>query len=256
MTLTTTFEKFVHPVKLERVPENFGIDIPMEQVKINCRKLKLDGQYLKLNGSRFVVLFAHSGWGNLYDHGPLYAGFKDLGLSVLAFDYQGFGLSDDGELTEENLTENAMYAFHWLKTMKWEPSRIILYGQGFGATILADVGKQRNGAGWIAENAISSISDLVEGRFRKIVLEGQFDLNRFIDETPSPHYFLQGSGVSGFPLDPIREMVKRDSSGSRLLMFESEDERSLIESHPVKWREAVEGFLGELESREPHLGEN
>jgi pimeloyl-ACP methyl ester carboxylesterase len=241
---------FFQPVTLNQIPDDvFPVDLPMKSIVIKYKKQKLDARYLKLEGSKYVALIAHDGTGNLYDRISLYEGWRDLNVSIMAFDYQGFGLSEGEEFSEDQLRLNARYVYHRLKHMRWRPKQIILYGQGLGATILADVGRERNCAGLIAENAISSLSDLSSGWFSRIILSERFDLIKNLEGTVFPTLFLQGQGYSGLPEEPLQRLVDKYPSQRTMVFFEGEDHRSLIDSHPDKWRHDIRQFLEKITSQ-------
>jgi pimeloyl-ACP methyl ester carboxylesterase len=67
----------------------------------------------------------------------------DLGLSILAFDYRGFGKSRDIHPSEKSTYEDAEAAWRYLtETRHLSPSTIILDGEGLGAAIAAEIARR------------------------------------------------------------------------------------------------------------------
>ena len=61
----------------------------------------------------------------------------DLGLTVFAFDYRGFGSSDPTHPTFARMTEDAEAALRYLLSRGSAESHIVLYGSGLGASLAA-----------------------------------------------------------------------------------------------------------------------
>ena len=87
-----------------------------------------------------VVLVCHSNKGNISNTTPIVENFNRLGFTVLTFDYSGFGKSR-GIPSEQKLYEDASYMVALLR-QTYEPSEIILYGQGLGASIATYVARR------------------------------------------------------------------------------------------------------------------
>lgn len=84
--------------------------------------------------AEYTILFSH---GNAEDLGMIYDWFREvsrhLDVNVMAYDYDGYGLSD-GEPTEEALFADIEAAFNYLtETRMIPPEKIILYGRSLGS---------------------------------------------------------------------------------------------------------------------------
>ena len=87
-----------------------------------------------------VVLICHSNKGNVSHVAPIMEKFKNMGYTVLAFDYSGFGKSR-GIPSEQQLYEDGSYMVALLR-QTYQPADIILYGHGLGATIATYVARR------------------------------------------------------------------------------------------------------------------
>ena len=92
-----------------------------------------------LPGSK-VVLICHSNRGNISHVAPLIEKFKNMGYTVLAFDYSGFGKSC-GIPSEQQLYEDVSYMMALLR-QTYQPADIILYGHGLGAPVATYVARR------------------------------------------------------------------------------------------------------------------
>ena len=70
----------------------------------------------------------------------------DLGLSVFAFDYRGFGQSDPARPNQTRMTEDAGHAFQYLTESRGiGATNIILYGNGLGASLATKLAVSHGG---------------------------------------------------------------------------------------------------------------
>jgi len=87
-----------------------------------------------------TVLYLHGGEGPFAAALPRLQQLHDLGLNVFAFDYRGFGLSPSPHPTEQRMSEDAEAAWTYLsQTQKMPPSHLILYGEGVGVALAAQL---------------------------------------------------------------------------------------------------------------------
>jgi fermentation-respiration switch protein FrsA (DUF1100 family) len=107
-----------------------------------------------------VVLFCHGNAGNISHRLDSIRLFHELGLSVLIFDYRGYGQSS-GKPTEKGTYRDADAAWHYLVTLRGIlPGHIILFGRSLGAPIAADLATRQSAAAVILESAFTSVPDV------------------------------------------------------------------------------------------------
>lgn len=107
------------------------------------------------------LLICHGNAGNLsqFDRPAHYAGWYGLGLSLLAFDYRGYGESG-GVPSEQGLYRDAEAAYRFLLERRGVPaSRIIVFGHSLGSAVAIDLASRVPVAGLIVEGAFTSALD-------------------------------------------------------------------------------------------------
>jgi uncharacterized protein len=107
----------------------------------------------------YWVLICHGNAGNLSEFGrpAHYAGLRALGLSLLAFDYRGYGESE-GAPSEAGLYRDANAAYQYLRgELRVPPERIIVFGHSLGSTVAVDLASRVPAAGLILEGALTSV---------------------------------------------------------------------------------------------------
>lgn len=102
-----------------------------------------------------AVLFTH---GNAEDAGhqrEFIARYAELGVSVLAVDFPGYGVST-GEPTEEGAYAAADAALDWLESRGFGPGRVVLHGRSLGGAVAVDLAARRHVAGVVLESTFTS----------------------------------------------------------------------------------------------------
>jgi uncharacterized protein len=83
------------------------------------------------------------------------------GVGVVAFDYRGYGASDDGPLHEEGLYRDARAVYDWMRAARGiSASRIIIYGHSLGSGVATHLAASVEAAGLILEGAFTSAPDV------------------------------------------------------------------------------------------------
>jgi uncharacterized protein len=107
------------------------------------------------------LLVCHGNGGNLseFDRPLHYAGLRQLGLNLLAFDYRGYGESG-GSPSESGLYRDADAAYRYLTEERGvSAGRIIIFGHSLGSAVAVDLASRVPSAGLIVEGALTSATD-------------------------------------------------------------------------------------------------
>ncbi|MBA3060660.1 MAG: alpha/beta hydrolase [Nitrospirae bacterium] len=149
-----------YPTKeIEGTPTDIGLKY--EEITLRTKdSVSLSAWYVPAKDARGVVLFCHGNAGNISHRLDSIRIFHDLGLSVLIFDYRGYGRSE-GSPTEEGTYLDAESAWEYLVSVKGvRPEKIILFGRSLGSAVAADLALRRKAAGIIIESGFKSIPAL------------------------------------------------------------------------------------------------
>ncbi len=123
--------------------------------------VKLHGWFCPARQPRAVVLFAHGNAGNItaYSWKLRYLAEK-MNLSVLAFDYRGYGKSE-GRPSEEGILADARAARRWLAQRTGvAETDIVLMGYSLGGGVMVDLAARDGARGLILENTFSSLKEV------------------------------------------------------------------------------------------------
>jgi fermentation-respiration switch protein FrsA (DUF1100 family) len=85
---------------------------------------------------------------------------NQMGLSVLLFDYRGYG-GNPGRPTEEGLAADARAAQAWLAAQpEVDPQRIVYFGESLGAAVTVGLALQRPPAAMVLRSPFTSLADV------------------------------------------------------------------------------------------------
>ena len=108
-----------------------------------------------------MLLYLHGARWNVAGSSPRIRRLHELGFSVLAIDYRGFGKSSAGLPSEESAAEDARAGWDWLG--RHAPGRPrFIFGHSLGGAIAIDLARSvQDEAGVMVEATFTSIPDVV-----------------------------------------------------------------------------------------------
>lgn len=146
-------------------------------------------RWVEARGAEVAVLFAH---GNAEDigHGRYHAdGYADLGVSVLSFDYPGYGLST-GTPSEEGAYAAAEAGWTFVRERGFEPERIVVHGRSLGGGVVSHVAAREPTGGVVLESTfVSAYRVMTRARLLPVDQFGTFDR---LDRIEAPILVVHG----------------------------------------------------------------
>jgi uncharacterized protein len=107
-----------------------------------------------------AVLICNGNAGDRMLRAPLAAALSRAGLSVLMFDYRGYG-GNPGRPTEDGLTADAQAAQGFLAAHPdVEPRRIVYFGESLGAAVALGLAVDRPPAALVLRSPFTSLADV------------------------------------------------------------------------------------------------
>jgi uncharacterized protein len=109
-----------------------------------------------------VLLYLHGARRNVSSSAFRIRQMQELGFSVLAIDYRGFGRSSEGLPSEASVAEDALAAWAWLDKHHGRQPRYI-FGHSLGGAIAVQLASDvKDAKGLIIEGTFTSIPDVFE----------------------------------------------------------------------------------------------
>jgi len=106
-----------------------------------------------------AVLICHGNAGNIGYRLDMCQTLLETGISVLVFDYRGYGRSQ-GRPNEEGTYLDAQGAYRWLLQKGFAPANIIAYGESLGGGVAGELAMREPLGGLILQSTFSSIPDI------------------------------------------------------------------------------------------------
>ncbi len=164
------------------------------------------------------LLVCHGNAGNLsqFDRPVHYAGLRQLGLNLLAFDYRGYGESG-GVPSEAGLYRDADAVYRYLTNERRVPaSQIIIFGHSLGSAVAIDLASRVPAAGLIIEGAFTSATDRGQELYPYIpvrwIAASRFSSLEKIGRVTMPKLFLHATEDEVIPLAHGRRLYQAASS--------------------------------------------
>lgn len=135
-----------------------GRDVVLETVD----GIRLGAWYLPVPGAESgpAVLVCNGNGGDRSLRALLAIGLSRLGLSVLLFDYRGYG-GNPGRPSEKGLAADARAAQAWLaEEPEVDPDRIVYFGESLGAAVAVGLAADRPPAALVLRSPFTSLADV------------------------------------------------------------------------------------------------
>ena len=161
--------------------------------------------FLDAGPSQPVMLWCHGNAGNISHRLGNMRELYHRGLSLLIFDYRGYGQSM-GKTTEPGMYQDALASYDFLtQQRKIPPERIILFGRSLGSGVAGEVAIQRSSAGLIIEGAFPSIQAMADHHYLGLparwFVDVEFALENKIPKLQVPLLMMHGEIDSVVPIE-------------------------------------------------------
>jgi fermentation-respiration switch protein FrsA (DUF1100 family) len=107
----------------------------------------------------FAILVCHGNSGNISFLEQLRGRLLNTGVSVLLFDYRGYGRSQ-GRPSEAGTYRDTQAAYQWLRQAGFAATNIIVYGESLGGGMAAELALHEIIGGLILESTYTSLPDV------------------------------------------------------------------------------------------------
>ncbi|MCM2251100.1 MAG: lysophospholipase [Ramlibacter sp.] len=193
---------------------------------------------------RPVMLYLHGARWNVSGSAPRIRRMQELGFSVLAIDYRGFGKSTAGLPSEQMAYEDAGAAWDWLASKHPHRPRYI-FGHSLGGAIAIDLAARTpDERGTIVEGTFTSIPDVASSMKWGWLPVGLFITQRFesvskVANIGSPLLVVHGQNDKLIHSELGRKLYEAAQGRKRFLLVEGGSHFSTMSVGVAKYREAL-----------------
>lgn len=191
-----------------------------------------------------VLLYLHGARWNVEGSSPRIRRMQELGFSVLAIDYRGFGKSTAGLPSEETAYEDARAAWDWLAAKYPDRPRYV-FGHSLGGAIAIDLAsKVQDEEGTIVEGTFTSIPD-VASTFKwgwlpvGPLITQRFESIKKVDKIGSPLLVVHGDSDSLISSALGRRLFEAATGKKHFVLVEGGSHHSTMVVGHAKYREAL-----------------
>jgi fermentation-respiration switch protein FrsA (DUF1100 family) len=122
--------------------------------------IALGAWFFPVDGQAPAVLVCNGNGGDRSMRAALAVALNRIGLSVLLFDYRGYG-GNPGRPTEDGLAADARAAQAWLAAQPdVDPQRIVYFGESLGAAVTTGLAAERPPAAMVLRSPFTSLAEV------------------------------------------------------------------------------------------------
>jgi pimeloyl-ACP methyl ester carboxylesterase len=159
---------------------------------------------------QYVALYFHGNGGALSVSGDRITQLAEMGFSVLAVDYRGYGGST-GEPTETGLHLDADATYDEAMRLGFGPDHIILLGESLGSGVALELASRRQVAGIALDSPYSSVVDVAAERYWifpvRWLMADQYRSDLWIPKVHVPILILHGTSDWVVPIKYGRRLA-------------------------------------------------
>jgi uncharacterized protein len=210
----------------------------------------LHGWFLEQPGAREVILYAHGNGENVAYVAPwMDLARRDLGVSILVFDYRGYGQSD-GSPDETGIIADARAARTWLARRTGQAEgEIVLFGRSLGGAVLVDLAAKDGARALILQSSFSSLPDVAAYHYRWLpvrwLMRTRLNAAAKIGAYAGPLLQMHGTADGVVPIECGRRLFEAATTADKEFV-----ELPGYDHNDAAWPAvlpAVERFLAQLE---------
>jgi fermentation-respiration switch protein FrsA (DUF1100 family) len=182
-----------------------------------------------------AMLYCHGNAGNLSHRGEAIALWQQaLGISVLIFDYPGYGHSD-GTPTEAGCYASADAAYEWLTgTLKVPPDQVLIYGGSLGGAVAVDLASRQPHRALILVKTFTSIPEAAQSVYpwlpARWLVRTRFDNLEKIARCTRPIFIAHGTTDRLVPFGQGRRLFEAANEPKRFLAMAGVDHNDGLSS--------------------------
>lgn len=189
------------------------IGLAFEDLRITTSDgIALHAWLVPAQGARRIVLHCHGNGGNISHRLELLRILHGMGLSVLLFDYRGYGLSE-GRPSEAGTYRDAEAVWRFLVEQRgYEPASIIVDGHSMGAAVAAHLAQHVRPGALILESPFTSAPNVAAHHYwflpARRLTRFRYATAEYVRSARSPALVIHSSGDRIVPIEMGREVFR------------------------------------------------
>lgn len=190
-----------------------------------------------------LLVFFHGNGGNITERAPIAAELARRGISVLLFDWRGYGKSE-GSASESGLFLDALAAYDFAQTQSKD---VVLYGESLGGPYAAYVATKRKARCVIIENSFPSLAAIGNALYAPLPLGwfAPFALctSRWLNQAGLPVLIMHGKRDQVIPFQLGMQLYEQLQVPKELLVSETAGHCEIADAEPQRYYDTVVRFV-------------
>ena len=224
-----------------------AISLPFEEVNLTTSDSeKITAWWIPAQNERAVLLFCHGNAGNISHRLDSIDIFNRLGLSVLIFDYRGYGAST-GSPSENGTYLDGEAAWRYLvEVRKKQPEKIILFGESLGGAVAAEIASRHKAGGLILMSSFTSIPELAGSLYPflpvKLLSKFRYSTIDKIGSITAPKLIIHSPDDEIIPFALGRVLYEKAAQPKQFLQIKGGHNEGFLESGEL-YVQGIKDFL-------------
>ncbi len=192
---------------------------------------RIHGWWLPVDGATSALLYAHGNAGNLSHRGSVLVPMaRTLGVSVLIFDYPGYGRSE-GRPSEQSCYAAGLTAYEWL-AQQVPPENIVLFGKSLGGGVMTELATQLPHRALVLVKTFSSVPDIAHDIYPWLpcrwLVRNRFDSLAKIGHCTGPVFIAHGDCDRIIPYAHGQRLFDAANEPKRFLLMPGCDHNDML----------------------------
>jgi len=231
--------------EITATPGNFGLDF--ENIRIGTEDgQELGAWWIPAEHARGALVFCHGNAGNISNRIGKADYFHRNGISVLLYDYRGYGTST-GKPDERGTYQDMRAVLRYLSENKEiPPAKTVYYGESLGGAVAIEAATEKTPAGLILESSFTNLKDMASYHYpllpAGLIVGHMYDSISRVEKIQCLKLFMHSPDDEVVPYGIGLDLFEHASEPKMFAMLEGRHNDGGIEVSPLA-QKSVEFFL-------------
>ncbi|MEN6449035.1 MAG: alpha/beta hydrolase, partial [Thermoguttaceae bacterium] len=206
---------------------------------------RLHGWYVSQSKPHAAVLFCHGNAGNVTHRAAALKALHDtVGVSVLVFDYRGFGRSE-GKPTGANILTDARAARRWLAEREQiAESDIVVMGESVGGGVAVDLAARDGARALLIESSFDALPEVAAYHYPWLpvrwLMRTRLDSAALVGQFHGPFFQVHGDVDAIVPLRYGRRLFEAANEPKHFVLLRGHDHNDAM---PAEYYDKLAVFM-------------
>lgn len=227
-------------------PERAGLQA--EDIWVKTRDgVQLHGWFFPNEESEYVIVMSHGNAGNIGNRIDIAKLLNGIGLSVVLYDYRGYGQSN-GTPSEEGIYVDIESVVNYLKTEKgFTENQMVMYGRSLGGAVASYAATKFSVSGLVLDSAFKNLKAMVGDLYPFVpaaLARYEFSTEKYLEKIPGiPVMIMHSQNDDIVSISHARHLFKLAKEPKRFVELRGGHNNNFYASTDIysrNWREFIQ----------------